>query len=131
MTTSALPGQLKAAVALLIVESVALVGLAGYFVYGILTDQSIILSTMMALTGFTLATAVWVLFLARGLMNLKKSARTPAMFWQLCQLAIAYGSVTGPNPIYAVGAAIAAPSIAVIALLLSKPVSALLQREMD
>lgn len=131
MPETALPIQLKVAIGLLVAESMALIGLAGYFVYGILTDQSRILSTMVALTGFTLGTAFWVLYLAKGLLALKKSARTPAMFWQLCQLAIAYGSVTGPNPIILVGVAIAIPSLLVIWLLLSKPVSALLQREMN
>ena len=129
MPANQLPRQLCVAVILVVLEAVALVGLAGYFAFGILEGQVRILATMLALVGFTLATSAWVAYLGVGLLKLKKSSRTPAIFWQLCQISVAFGSFSGQFANQAIGWAILAPSLAVIFLLFSKPVSPLFERE--
>lgn len=129
MPANPIPKQLMVAAILVFIEAAALVVLAGYFAFGILEGQVRILSTMLALVAFTLGAAAWVAYLGVGLLRLKKSARTPAVFWQLCQVSIAFGSFGGQFANQAVGWAILAPSLAVIFLLFSKPVSALLQRD--
>ena len=129
MPSNPIPRQLLAAVILLFVEATALVALAGFFGWGIVSGQVRILATMLALVVFTLAAAAWVVYLGLGLLKLNKASRTPAVFWQLCQISIAFGSFTGQFANQAIGWAILAPSLAVIFLLFSKPVSALLQRD--
>ena len=129
MTSKDLPIALKVAAALLFAESAVALAGAGYFAYGIITDQARSLPTLLALVVFTAALASWIGYVATSLLKAKKFARTAAVFWQLCQLSVAFGSFTGQFANASIGFAILVPSIAVIVLLFQKNVSALLQRE--
>jgi len=129
MTAKKLPLALKVASALVFAESALVLAGAGYFAYGIITDQARSIATLLALVVFTAAVASWLGYVALSLTKAKKFARTAAVFWQLCQLSVAFGSFTGQFANAAVGYAILIPSIAVIVLLFQKSVSALLQRE--
>ena len=129
MSAKALPLPLKVAAALVFVESALVMAGAGYFAYGIITDQARSLPTLLALVVFTAALASWIGYVATSLLKAKKFARTAAVFWQLCQLSVAFGSFTGQFANALVGYAILIPSVAVIVLLFQKQVSALLQRE--
>ena len=129
MPAKDLPMALKAAAALVFVESAAVFAGAGYFAYGIITDQARSLATLLALVVFTAALASWIAYVATSLLKAKKFARTAAIFWQLCQLSVAFGSFTGQFANAMVGYAILIPSVAVIVLLFQRNVSALLQRD--
>ena len=129
MAAKKLPLALKVASALVFAESALVLAGAGYFAYGIITDQARSLATLLALVAFTVALASWLGYVAKSLAQAKKFARTAAVFWQLCQLSVAFGSFTGQFANVAVGFAILIPSVAVIALLFQKDVSALLERE--
>jgi hypothetical protein len=129
MTAKNLPLALKVASALVFAESALVLAGAGYFAYGIITDQARSLPTLIALVAFTAAVASWLGYVALSLVKAKKFARTAAVFWQLCQLSVAFGSFTGQFANAAIGIAILLPSVAVIVLLFQKSVSALLQRE--
>ena len=112
----------------LFVEAAALVAGAGYFVYGILTDQARLLPTLAALAGFTLLAAVWFVSLGVGLLQQKPTSRTPAMFAQMIPIAIAFGSTSGENASALLAFGLAIPGVFVIALLLSKSVGELMNR---
>jgi len=129
MAKNSIPMALRAASILVFVESFALVLGSGYFGFGIISGQARALPTLIALTAFTLAAAAWVGYIARSLMAAKKFARTPAVIVQLFQLSVAYGSFTGQFANPTVGFVLSVPSVIVIVLLFTKPVSALLQRE--
>jgi ABC-type multidrug transport system permease subunit len=89
--------QLKAAAITLFVEAAALIGGAGYFVFGIITGQARLLPTLAALAGFTALAAIWFISLGVGLITPKATTRTPAMFAQMIPLSIAFGSTSGEN----------------------------------
>ena len=130
MTKKALPVALRAAGILVLIECAATLGLALYFVWGINVGIVIVLQTMLALVGFLVATSVWLGWLGFGLLNAKRSSRTPAIFWQLMQLLLAGGQFTGQHANFVLGVALVIPSIAVIVLLSNKTVSALFKREL-
>ena len=129
MTAKNFPLPLKLATALVFAESAVVLAGAGYFAYGIITNQARSFATLLALVVFTLALASWLGYVALSLAKAKKFARTAAVFWQLCQLSVAFGSFTGQFANAAIGYTILLPSVAVIVLLFQKSVSALLQRE--
>ena len=131
LSTKSLPWQINAAVVVLFVETLALLGGAAYFVYGIFTNQARLLSTLIALAGFTLLAAVWVLSLAVGLLQGKKSSRTPALFAQMIPLSIGIGSVGGPNSNALVAVILLGVGFFTVGLLLSKPVGTLMNRTLE
>lgn len=123
--------QLKAAAITLFVEAAALIGGAGYFVFGIITGQARLLPTLAALAGFTALAAIWFISLGVGLITQKATTRTPAMFAQMIPLSIAFGSTSGENASALVAFGLAIPGVFVISLLLSKPVGELMNKKFD
>ena len=130
MTTKSLPWQLTAAAIVLGVEALALVAGAGYFVFGILTDQARLLPTLIALAGFTLLAAVWFTSLSAGLFKGKQAARTPAMFAQMIPFSIGIGSANGPNSNALIATLLLVLAVFVVGLLLSKPVGEKMNRSL-
>ncbi len=130
MTKNTLPAQLRAAAVLVFIESAATLGLALFFVWGIDAGQAIVLPTMFALVGFFVAAAAWLVWLGVGLLKVKRSARTPVVFWQLILLLLAGGQFSGKFANYSIGLALLVPAVAVIVLLSNKTVSALFKREL-
>lgn len=123
--------QLRAAAITLFVEAAALLGGAGYFIFGIITGQARLLPTLAALAGFTALAAIWFISLGVGLITQKATTRTPAMFAQMIPLSIAFGSTSGENASALVAFGLAIPGVFVISLLLSKPVGELLNKKFD
>jgi hypothetical protein len=123
--------QLKAAAITLFVEAAALLGGAGYFIFGIITGQARLLPTLAALAGFTALAAIWFISLGVGLITQKATTRTPAMFAQMIPLSIAFGSTSGENASALVAFGLAIPGVFVISLLLSKPVGELMNKKFD
>lgn len=123
--------QLRAAAITLFVEAAALLGGAGYFIFGIITGQARLLPTLAALAGFTALAAIWFISLGVGLITQKATTRTPAMFAQMIPLSIAFGSTSGENASALVAFGLAIPGVFVISLLLSKPVGELMNKKFD
>lgn len=123
--------QLRAAAITLFVEAAALLGGAGYFVFGIITGQARLLPTLAALAGFTALAAIWFISLGVGLITQKATTRTPAMFAQMIPLSIAFGSTSGENASALVAFGLAIPGVFVISLLFSKPVGELMNKKFD
>jgi hypothetical protein len=69
-----------------------------------------------------LIVAIWLAYVVKALYDGRRWARSGAIFWQLVQLAIAWGSFTGQFANAAIGIGLIVPSVAVIALLFTKPV---------
>jgi hypothetical protein len=74
------------------------------------------------LTALGAILAVWLAFVVKALKDGRRWARNAAIFWQLVQLTVAWGSFTGEFANAAIGVGLILPSVAVIALLFTKPV---------
>jgi drug/metabolite transporter superfamily protein YnfA len=106
-----------------------LIAIVVTYVIATLAGEVKSLPTMLALAVLGLVLAVWLAFVAKALASGRRWARNGAIFWQLVQLTVAWGSFTGEfaNPIIGVGLIL--PSLAVIALLFGKSVFAATQGE--
>jgi len=121
--------QLAAAI---IVGLEALAVLA-FAVFGLVTDllpgNAKSLPAAVTVIVLYLAAAAWVSYIAISLTRSKRWARSGAIFWQTCQLALASQSFTGRGANVLIGVALIVPSIAVLSLLFSKPVLAANKKE--
>ncbi len=130
MTQTKKPWQLLVAAGLVWAETAALLVTAGLFLLPLSSGSAKDAGTLLALSGFVLLAAIWLATISSGLLKLKQSSRTPALLWQLFQIVIAGGSATGAGANLPFASMLLVPSVAVIVLLFSKPVSALLQRQL-
>jgi hypothetical protein len=113
---------LKAGATLVALEALALVAYSISIVVDILAGQVKILAMLLSYIALLLAFALWMTLAAKGLWQSKRWARSSAITWQIMQLSVAAASFTGEFANYAVGIAIAVPSVLVLALLFSKSV---------
>ncbi|MCX8529794.1 MAG: hypothetical protein ORN27_06995 [Rhodoluna sp.] len=116
------PSALKAILAILGVEFCVLVAIVVTYVVATVAGEVKSLPTMLALAALGLILAVWLAFVIKSLWGGRRWARNGAIFWQLVQLTVAWGSFTGEfaNPVIGVGLIL--PSVAVIVLLFTKSV---------
>lgn len=128
MSTISLPWQARIAAFVIFAQSLILLAGAGYFLFGLLSGQARLASTLVALVGFTLLTAIWFISLGVGLLQAKKSSRTAALFAQMVPISIGFGSVSGPGANALVAFSLLAVGGFVVFLLLSKPVGAIFNR---
>jgi hypothetical protein len=128
-STATRPLGLKIVLGILAVEFLVLIAIVVTYVIATLAGEVKSLPTMLALAVLGLVLAVWLAFVAKALASGRRWARNGAIFWQLVQLTVAWGSFTGEfaNPIIGVGLIL--PSLAVIALLFGKSVFAATQGE--
>ncbi|MFM5905722.1 MAG: hypothetical protein ACKORF_06445, partial [Micrococcales bacterium] len=89
------------------------------------------LPAAISLAALVLGAGVWLLFVARAIPTQKRWARSASIFWQTCQLAIASASFTGRGANFAIGITLVVISLAVLALLLSRPVLAASKAELE
>jgi hypothetical protein len=89
---------------------------------GILAGESRAFTTAVALFAMVAAASAWLFYVAFSLTRSKRWARSAALFWQLVMLAIASGSFTGQFGSQAIGWALVAPAVLVLALVFTKPV---------
>ena len=87
--------------------------------------------TAISLFALVLAAAVWVGNIVAGLARNRRWSRSGAFFWQLVQLSIGTASFSGQFANWMIGAALIVPSVAVCALLLTKPVVAATQQQSE
>jgi hypothetical protein len=123
------PPGLKAILTILGVEFFVLIAIVITYVVATLAGEVRSLPTMLALAALGLVLAVWLAFVVRALAAGRRWARNGAIFWQLVQLTVAWGSFTGEFANPAIGVGLILPSLAVIALLFEKKVFAATQGE--
>ena len=116
------PLGLKAVLGILGVELCVLIALVVTYVVATLSGEVKSLPTMLALTALGVILAVWLAFTIKALRDGRRWARNAAIFWQLVQLTVAWGSFTGQFANFGIGIGLILPSVAVIALLFTKPV---------
>lgn len=116
----AAPRSIKLAVAILAIEALAPTFLAVWDLIDILSGKALMLSALLAQLALWLGAALWVGFTARRLYQGRAWARSAAVFWQLVQLAIAWGSFTGKYANWWIGGALIVTSVLVFVLVLSK-----------
>jgi hypothetical protein len=122
------PGPLRAAVVLILLESLALVGAAGVLVVKTVAGRPG--DAVRALLGaaFALLGAAALAFGARALMRLRSAARSPIVVLQLLALPVAYSLWFQAGRV-GYGAPIMVVAIAVLFLLFTPPVREALDRE--
>lgn len=121
-TNAKKPVGLLAVLAIIGLEQIVVLYLLSSYVIATLAGQVKSLPTMLALAGLGLVAAVWLAYVFKGLHAGRRWARSGAIFWQLVQLTIAWGSFTGQFANAAIGIALIVPSVLVIGLLFTKPV---------
>ncbi len=114
------PRSIKIAVGILAIEALAPAFLAAWDVIDIVSGKALMLSALLAQLALWLGAALWVGFTARRLYEGRPWARSAAVFWQLVQLAVAWGSFTGEFANWWIGGALIVTSLAVFVLVLSK-----------
>lgn len=104
------------------IEALVLIAATGWLVFEIVAGQSRSIEAAGMLAGLVALTAAWISMSAVRLREGLRWARSSAVFWQTCQLAIAWASFSGPGANAAIGISLIVPSVLVLALLFSKPV---------
>ena len=104
--------------------AVAIYGLS--YVVALFAGEVKLLAAMISLIVLFFAVAAFLVAATRGLLKHARWSRSAIVFWQTCQLAVAWGSFTGPGAStgYWVGIGLVAVSLAALVLAFSKPVLA-------
>jgi hypothetical protein len=116
------PLGLKVILAILGVEICVLIAIVATYLVATLSGEVKSLPTMLALTALGLLLAVWLGFVFNALRGGRRWARNAAIFWQLVQLTVAWGSFTGEFASPAIGIGLILPSLVVIGLIFEKRV---------
>ncbi|HZZ95375.1 MAG TPA: hypothetical protein VFE19_00050 [Jatrophihabitantaceae bacterium] len=121
------PGPLRVAVALILIESAALVGAAGFLTYATIVGRPsevarALIGALVALIGAAALAAG-----ARGLWHLRPAARSPIVVIQLLALPVSYSLGFQAGRIW-YGGPIMAIALAVLFLLFTPPVREALDR---
>lgn len=124
-------GRIQFAAAIIVgLEALAVLVFA---VFGLVTDllpgNAISLPAAITMIALYFVAGVWVSYIAVSLTRSKRWARSGAIFWQTCQLALASQSFTGRGANALIGMALIVPSVAVLGLMFSKPVLAANKKE--
>lgn len=127
--SAARPLGLKAILAIISIEFLLLIAIVVTYVVATLAGEVKSLPTMLALAALGLVLAVWLAFVVKALAAGRRWARNGAIFWQLVQLTVAWGSFTGEFANPAIGIGLILPSLTVIVLLFEKSVFAATQGE--
>jgi hypothetical protein len=116
-----------------IIVGIEALAVLAFAVFGLVTDllpgnaKSLPAAVTMIVLYF--AAGAWVSYIAYSLTKSKRWARSGAIFWQTCQLALASQSFTGRGASVVIGVALIVPSVAVLVLMFTKPVLAANKKE--
>jgi hypothetical protein len=122
------PAPLRAACALIGLEALALLGTAGFlFVDSVAGDPDSVAGALL-IAAAALLGGVALGFCAHGLWRLQPGARTPAVVLQLLALPVSYTMAFQAGR-YGYGGPILVAALAVLYLLFTPPVRAVLDRE--
>ncbi len=125
------PAQLLLLVTITGAESLAVAVFLAIGIINIIGGHEKSLALSAALDALIAAFVVWGVLISKGLWQLKSWARSSSIFWQTAQLAIAYESFQGETANPAIGWALIIPSVAVLALMFTKPLASLLKRDLE
>lgn len=103
-----MPGTLRAAVGLLLAETVVVVAIVAYLIYLDLTTRNVVVRDALIVTGFAALVAVLLGLLARALIRRRAWARGPSVVLELMLLPIGWfmisaGVVWLGVPVFALG----------------------------
>lgn len=124
------PLQLWVLLAITALETLALTVAGIFYVFETITGHVRYLPTMIALTVMIFGCAVWVAATTRGLAKTQPWARSSSVFIQTALLAIAYYSFQGETARPDIGWALIVPAAISLALLFTKPLTGMFQREL-
>ena len=113
-----------ALVVVLALEAAALAAAAVYFVLELLVATTSSVASAVGITVIIAAGAVWVAFIAVGVLRAQAWTRAAVIVVQVLIGAIAIGSFQGPTPRPDLGVILLVPAVVAIVLLFQKPVLA-------
>jgi hypothetical protein len=116
--------SVTALVVVLAIEALALAAAAVYFVVELLVATPASVASAIGITVIIAAGAVWVGFIAVGVLRAQAWTRAAVVVVQVLFGAIAIGSFQGPTPRVDLGIILLVPVVAALALLFQKPVLA-------
>ena len=123
-TRSSRHPSVTALVIVLAIEALALAAAAVYFVVELLVATPASVASAIGITVIIAAGAVWVGFIAVGVLRAQAWTRAAVVVVQVLIGAIAIGSFQGPTPRVDLGIILLVPVVAALALLFHKPVLA-------
>jgi hypothetical protein len=123
------PLLLMLLIGVLVLEAVAMVGVAVFLVFELLTQPASSFASGVAIVVIALLAAAWLVAIVVGALRGSPWIRGAAATWQLIQIAIAIGCFQGIFARPDVGWLLLVPSIIALVLLLSPPVTAATRRD--
>ena len=111
-------------VAVLVLEAAALAAATVYFLIELLVSKPNSVGSAVAITAVIAIGAVWVGFIAVGVLRGRAWTRAATVVVQVLAAAIAVGSFQGSDPRPLLGVSILVPAVLAVVLLVSKPVLA-------
>lgn len=128
MTEIGVPAPLRIACIVIALEALALLGITGFLVIDAVAGNPDSVGGALLVAAAALLAGVGLGFCARGLWRLQPGARTPAVVLQLLALPVSYTMAFEAGR-YAFGGPILVAALAVLYLLFTPPVRAVLDRE--
>jgi hypothetical protein len=122
------PGPLRAAVVLILIESLALLGAVGFLVYSTITGRPSEVARALLGAAIAFLGAAGLAAGARGLWRLSAAARSPIVVVQLLALPVGY-SLGFQAGVIGVGGPILVVALAVLFLLFTPPAREALDRD--
>jgi hypothetical protein len=121
--SSALKRIQISAAAVVWLEAIVVLAFAGFGLFtDLLAGNAKSLPAAITEVVLYLAAGLWVAYIAVSLTRSKRWARSAAIFWQTCQLALASQSFTGRGASAFIGVGLILPSVVVLVLMFTKPV---------
>ena len=124
------PGQLRAAVGVVLLEALALLGAAGVLVAKTLTGHPHDVLGALLLAALCVGGVLLLALAARGVVHLRPSARTPIVVMQILALPVSY-SLTFQAHRVGYGAPILLAALVVLYLLFTPPAREALDRDIQ
>ncbi|WP_235471983.1 hypothetical protein [Arthrobacter sp. Edens01] len=116
------PGAVVLISAILVFEALALLGVAGWYVYNLINSTATSFGGAVFSLFLIVLVAVWLLVVGHFFFRGMRWTRAAALVWQLFMIVIAVPTLQGG--VVLVGLVLLLPAAAVILLLFSKPVIA-------
>ena len=128
MSLTGVPAPLRIACAVIALEALALLGITVFLVVDAIAGHPDSVGGALLVAAAALLAGVGLGFCARGLWRLQPGARTPAVVLQLLAVPVSYTMAFQAGR-YALGGPILVAALAVLYLLFTPPVRAVLDRE--
>lgn len=123
------PIQFNVALLIAAIETVLAAALTAFFLWGLVSGQSKVITAVALLTALFAGTAAFLAAATVALYNLKRWGRSAIIFWQLIQISLGYGTMDGKDANYLLAIAIFLVSGVAFIMLLTKPVNELFKED--